>query len=135
MSGIKRLLPTPNRRKPGRPPGRKIHTPTDEMRRQVKQLISLGIPLEDVATFFDIGRVTLEKYYRREIDTGHIEANAAVAQSLFNQATGPLPSTAATIFWLKVRNRWKTAEDVAREESVEDLARAIRAQLEAASGG
>jgi hypothetical protein len=51
---------------------------------------------------------TLRKYYFRELEVGHIESTAKVAQSLFKQATDPVkPNVAAGIFWMKCRAGWR----------------------------
>ena len=62
------------------------------------------------------------KYYMSELETGHIEANAQVAQSLFKRATNKdKPNVSAAIFWLSAapsgartaRRRWqKEAREV-----------------------
>lgn len=72
-------------------------------------MAAYGIPAEDIAKVVGVGVVTLRKYCRDELDTGHIEANVRVAQFLFNQATKGTGSSAVTaaIFWLKTRAGWK----------------------------
>ena len=67
-----------------------------------------GVPETDIARTIGIDTKTLRKHYRDELDTGHIRANMAVAQSLFRRATGNGPqSVTAAIFWLKTRAGWK----------------------------
>ena len=44
-------------------------------------------------------------YYQEELDEGRIDANSAIAGTLFQQAKNG--NTAAAIFWLKTRARWK----------------------------
>jgi len=85
----------------GRPP----HKPTKTTQEQVKRLSALGCPHEDIATRLKISSDTLVKYYKDELDEGRIDANAAIAGTLFNQAKKG--NTAAAIFWLKTRARWK----------------------------
>jgi hypothetical protein len=88
----------------GRPP----HKPTKESRDQVKRLSALGCPHEDIATRLKISADTLVKYYQDELDEGRIDANSAIAGTLFNQAKKG--NTAAAIFWLKTRARWKETQ-------------------------
>jgi hypothetical protein len=61
--------------------------PTDEQRRTVRAMAGFGVPHEDIGTLLEIGAKTLRKHFRRELDRGTAEANAKVAQSLFNMAT------------------------------------------------
>jgi transposase len=83
------------------------HVVTDQNRRQVKALAGMGMPVDGIARVLGIGRSTIVKYYRDDLDQGSIEANAKVAQSLFEKATGDGPSAVqAAIFWLKTRARW-----------------------------
>ena len=64
-----------------------------------------GISQPDVATHLGIDPKTLRKHFREELDRGSIEANAKVAQSLFQMATeGKV--VAAAIFWMKTRAGW-----------------------------
>lgn len=88
----------------GRPP----HKPTKDTQEQVKRLSALGCPHEDIATRIKISADTLVKYYKDELDEGRIDANAAIAGTLFSQAKKG--NTAAAIFWLKTRARWKETQ-------------------------
>jgi hypothetical protein len=88
----------------GRPP----HKPTKDTQEQVKRLSALGCPHEDIATRLKISADTLVKYYKDELDEGRIDANAAIAGTLFSQAKKG--NTAAAIFWLKTRARWKETQ-------------------------
>jgi hypothetical protein len=56
----------------------------------------------------EISPPTLSKHYREELDTGKIQANAKVAEALFNRATkGGAQAVTAMIFWLKCQAGWK----------------------------
>ena len=88
----------------GRPP----HKPTKDSKEQVKRLSALGCPHEDIATRLKISADTLTKYYKDELDEGRIDANAAIAGTLFSQAKKG--NTTAAIFWLKTRARWKETQ-------------------------
>ena len=83
------------------------HEPNDVERRQVEAMAGFGVPEADIAKVLGIGPKTLRKHYRVELDTGHVRANAKVAECLFKQATGG--NVTAQIFWLKTRARWKEA--------------------------
>lgn len=70
-------------------------------------MAAMGITEEDIALVLGISAPTLRKHCAREIEVGHIEANAKVAQSLFKQATDTKkPNVAAAIFWMKARAGW-----------------------------
>ena len=90
--------------------GRPTHLPTPSERRQVEAMAGYGVPEADIALVLGIDPKTLRKHYRDELDTGHIVANAKVAESLFRKATGDhRQSVTAAIFWLKTRARWREA--------------------------
>ena len=86
-------------------PGRPAHKVTKENQETAKRLAALGVPFEDIATRLKISADTLTKYYKEELDDGRIDANAAIAGTLFQQAKKG--NTAAAIFWLKTRAKWK----------------------------
>jgi hypothetical protein len=69
-------------------------------------MTGFGIIQDDIARWLDIDKKTLRKHFRREIDTGAIEANTRVAASLYGMATKD-KNVAAAIFWLKSRAGWK----------------------------
>ena len=79
--------------------------PTDEQRRLVRALAGFGVPQDDIAKHLDIDPKTLRKHFRPDLDRGALEANAKVAQSLFQMATQG-QNVAAAIFWMKVRGGW-----------------------------
>ncbi|MGX9964770.1 hypothetical protein ACVFYP_15685 [Roseomonas sp. F4] len=86
----------------GRPP----FAPTDEQRRLVRAMAGYGVPHEDIARVVRCSAPTLRRYFRDDLDVAVIEANARVAQTLFQQASTP-GNIAATIFWLKARAGWR----------------------------
>lgn len=88
--------------------GRPAHAPTEATRATVTRLSALGVPFEDIAAKLKISADTLVKYYKEELDDGRIDANAAIAGTLFQQAKKG--NTAAAIFWLKTRARWKETQ-------------------------
>lgn len=86
----------------------KEHKPTKENRELVRRYSALGVTYEDIALKLKINDDTLKKYYQEELDDGRIDANAVIAGTLFNQAKKG--NTAAAIFWLKTRARWKETQ-------------------------
>src|SRR5688500_9198074 len=102
---------------------RKPHLPTDPSRQMVKGLIGCGFKVDDVAKMLAIDPKTLRKHYPAELDTGHLTANAAVAQSLFKKATAGTgkDSVTAAIFWLKARAGWRDKIDIEHSGEIEHL--------------
>jgi len=92
--------------------GRKPFEPTEKQRQLVQTLAGYGIPQPDIAQLVQgrdgrpISIMTLEKYFRDELDTGATRANAVVAGALYKKATIGNDTT-AMIFWLKTRARWR----------------------------
>src|SRR5690349_18610154 len=88
----------------GRPP----HKPEPAVRRQVAAMAGYGVREVDIAQVLEIDAKTLRKHYREELDTGHVMANAKVAENLFRKATGEgREAVVAAIFWMKTRAGWK----------------------------
>ena len=85
---------------------KKLYKPTDEQRRQVLMMTGFGIIQDDIATSLNITKPTLHKHFRRELDTGMIEANVRVAKALYENATRH-NNTTAQIWWTKARMGWK----------------------------
>jgi Asp-tRNA(Asn)/Glu-tRNA(Gln) amidotransferase A subunit family amidase len=85
--------------------GRPAHKVTKEYQDTAKRLSALGVTHEDIALRLKISADTLTKYYQIELDEGRIDANSAIAGTLFQQAKNG--NTAAAIFWLKTRAKWK----------------------------
>lgn len=107
-------------------PGRPAYKPDDKTRAQVKMLAAMGVPDYDIAKVVGVSGPTLRKHFMAELETGHITANAQVAQSLFNQATNKeKPNVAAAIFWLKCRAQWREdgREEPGKKEAREVLSR------------
>ena len=93
--------------------------PTDEQRRLVRSLAALGTRQEEIVRFLKLRSAkTLRRHFRDELDLAATEANAQVAKSLYQQAISG-KHTAAAIFWLKARARWR--------ESAADTRRSVAA--------
>ena len=88
--------------------GRPAHLPTDDTRKQVYELSRVGTRYEDIAEVISISDDTLVKHYKKELKLGRIEANAAVAGTLFEKAKNG--DTSSMIFWLKSRAQWKETQ-------------------------
>ncbi len=92
--------------------GRPSYIPNDKDRKQVQTLSGMGVPCADIAALIELSEPTMRKYYQHELDTGYVQANAQVAQSLFRQATDKdKPNVIAAIFWMKTRGGWKEAQN------------------------
>jgi len=103
------------------------HEPTDTTRAIVRELAGFGIAQDRIAQRIEIDGNTLRKHYRKELDTGMIEANLEVAKALFAHATGG--NVAACIFWMKTRCGWseKSPQTEPAEESAQwDLSKLTR---------
>ncbi len=79
---------------------------TEQQSEQVKTMASLGLRQDDIAKVLNIAAKTLRKHFRKELDTGAIEANTEVAKTCYRMATSGT-NTTATIFWLKARAGWR----------------------------
>jgi len=71
------------------------HQVTDENRKIARTLAAVGVPFEDIALKLEISADTLVRHYKPELDAGRIDANASIAQTLFQQAKNG--NTAAAI--------------------------------------
>jgi hypothetical protein len=106
--------------------GRKPYERDEKLAQQIKTLAGMGIPDYEIVKFVRVSAPTMRKYYMTELETGHIEANAKVAQSLFKQAThAEKPNVSAAIFWLKCRANWREdhGEEPGKKEMRETLSR------------
>lgn len=109
------------------------HVPTDITRAEVAALSSFGNTQAEIALYLGICVDTLTKYYRYELDTAVVRANAMVARKLYNKAVVQ-DDLSAQVFWLKTRGRWRTADNQTVVESNESLQQeviALRKQLDA----
>ncbi len=78
---------------------------TDEQRRQVEIYTATGNTQEQIAILLDCSVDTLDRHFRRELDTGGLKANSKVAGTLYKKAMSG--DVASMIFWMKTRARWK----------------------------
>ena len=119
--------------------GKPAHVPDEKSRRTVEAMVGYGIQQTEISAVIGIAPKTLRKHYRNELDTGAVKANARVAESLFQQATGApavfdnqgrmvraeqLRVPSAGIWWTKARMGWKEASqsvDVRITDMIEDI--------------
>lgn len=95
---------------------------TQEQRELVNLLASMGVAQEDIAKVVKIGERTLRKYFKEELATATIKANAKVAGALFRMATDPkggMKAVTAQIFWLKTRARWRETDPAEQQASTQ----------------
>ena len=87
------------------------HNPDERDLKRVRTMVGMGMTQNEICAIIGVSKPTLHKYYRADLDVGAAEANAAVAQSLFKQATNAeKPNVVAAIFWLKARAGWRDAD-------------------------
>jgi hypothetical protein len=87
------------------PGGRKKYEPTKQDLGVVEAMASCGMPQDAIARVIGIDDKTLRKHFRRVLDCSADRANAKVGATLYHLATSG-QCVAATIFWMKSRNRW-----------------------------
>lgn len=90
--------------------GRTPHEPTRATREVVKLHAMVGTPQSMIAQILNVDAKTLRKWYRRELDTALVHANAQVGGALFNKAMKG--DTAAAIFWLKTRAGFREKQEL-----------------------
>jgi hypothetical protein len=100
----------------GRPMSKQF-APTADQRGNVEAMTGFGIPEAEICRLIKnpetgqpIDKKTFELHFADEIATGLTKANAAVAQSLFAEATkgqDPRSRIDAAKFWLSRRADWK----------------------------
>ena len=97
---------------------RPTFVPTEEQRQLVKSLAAYGMKHDAIARRLGIRSTkTLAKHFREELDAGETEANAQVAQTLFQLASsGECP--AASMFWMKTRAGWRETPPPQKEHPV-----------------
>lgn len=92
--------------------GRPKFEPSQDLRDAIKGMAGLRMPLEDIATWAGQSVQTIRKHFKKELRMGPIEANAQIAQSLYDKAISNQPGaiSAATLLaniWLG----WKPEKD------------------------
>lgn len=78
------------------------------------KLARIGTPQEVIGDVLGIHRETVAKHYRRELDLSAAEANAEVANSLYQNAVNG--QVAAQIFWCKSRLGWRETSVIEQKQ-------------------
>ena len=86
----------------------RAHIKTRRTARLVEGMVAAGLTQENVAQLLEMSADTLQKYYRKELDTGVQKAVALASRSLYRR--GMRGDTTALIFWLKARGKWRDRE-------------------------
>ena len=89
------------------PTGKRIR-PTEKDRKQVSALTAYGIPQDAIAKLMGIQRVALARHYKKELALAVHQANARVAESLYQLAING--NLGAMTFWLKTRAHWREVD-------------------------
>jgi hypothetical protein len=72
----------------------------------VRNLSAHGFTDQEIGRYAGIRSIeTLQKVFLNELESGPVDKNLEVAQSMFDLATKGKSATAAT-FWLRCRNGW-----------------------------
>lgn len=102
----------------GRPEGTKIINEfTPEQIKQIEFLSGAGFTVEQIAAFFGVSRKTFYRYMDDHpviidtIEKGRVTINAAVVNSLYNNAVKK-DNVAAQIWWTKSRMGWRESAPV-----------------------
>lgn len=95
------------------------YNPTEEGRKMVEAMASVGVPQDEICVVLGIDAKTLRKYFREELDSAMIKANAKVAANLYRQATkDDFKAAPAAMFWAKTRMGWREKIDLNHSGSI-----------------
>ena len=95
------------------------YKPTEEGRKMVEAMASVGVPQNEICVVLGIDAKTLRKYFREELDSAMIKANAKVAANLYRQATkDDFKAAPAAMFWAKTRMGWREKIDLNHSGSI-----------------
>lgn len=87
--------------------GRPAFQPTDKDRRTVEVLAGFGLPQDKIAIVLGIGKMTLWRYFRTELDRGSATVEATLVGNLLTIAKGKdAVALKAIIFALQARFGW-----------------------------
>jgi hypothetical protein len=90
---------------------RRAFLATEAMCEQVRSYAARRTPQEDIAKLIGCDAKTLRKHFRKELDLGMAEANAAMCDYLF--AAAAAGNVTAQIFWMKTRMHLREREAAA----------------------
>src|SRR6516225_908967 len=134
--------------------GRPAFRPTDEQRKNVEVMASLGIPEEEICLVVrnrsdkPISRNSLRKHFKKELETGATKLNARVGHFMVATIFGTRPPDGITPItnervrgrlgelYLKARLGWREIDSnqhkgrkTARPEDIQDAERRLDAKL------
>ena len=101
------------------------HVPTKKLRKKVRKMTRVGVPIADICTVLKITDKTLTKHYKDDIERGLIVANAMVANILYRMCVDQ--NLGAVIFWLKTKAKWRESDSKDIKEEAMALMAAVRA--------
>lgn len=87
---------------------RRRYEVTETARAEVLALAGFGVKHEDIALYLGIDEKTLRKYFKDELKSGSVRANAVIAKTLYNLAKGG--DARSCMFWLKTRAGWRETD-------------------------
>ena len=123
----------PTIKKPARKKRLPQHKPDATTRGYVEAMSLIGASHDDICAALklrghaDIGRRTLERYYKLELELGSTMATASVVASLYRAALKAATDSkfiAAAIFWMKTKGGWR------ERDRMDDLIEAAKKDLE-----
>jgi len=86
-----------------------IYEPDDQTRELVKTWIKV-LTIDQVAQKLGIGRDTLMRHYRAELDSGITDAIAAIGSKVLSQAMAG--DKASQFFFLRTRGKWSVRQEI-----------------------
>ena len=101
------------------PVGKPLYKPSEEGRKMVEAMASVGVPQDEICVVLGIDAKTLRKHFREELDSAMIKANAKVAANLYRQATkDDFKAAPAAMFWARTRMGWREKVDINHSGSI-----------------
>lgn len=108
------------RKKTGAPRGRPAYKPSEEDRAVVNSMAANGIAQERIARAIGgpggIAVGTLVKYYREELETASIKAEAVIAGTAYNKAKAG--DVHMIRYWLNCRAHWTEKSEIQHSGSI-----------------
>lgn len=101
------------RKNTGQPNGRKVFKPTDDERKTVSLMASVGIPHAGIALCIreeGIAQKTLIKHFSQELKTAAIQANTKIGGTIYQSAISG--NMSAAIWWSRARMGWSEKKEV-----------------------
>lgn len=96
------------------------HVVDNKSRAHVRSMVSVGIPIKDVALVMNISVPTLYKYYGHELTVGKLEVIHMVGRSVIKDALEG--DRASKFFYLKCHGGWNETQEVLHRHSFDPYA-------------